>query len=73
MNSLEDYIDKHLEWQGRKGDVLNSHTSPSGCRFHTRCPFSLPICHNLEPTFESIEPHHFATCHHSHEVENLVA
>jgi oligopeptide/dipeptide ABC transporter ATP-binding protein len=56
-----------------KGDVPSPRTPPSGCRFHTRCPFSLPICHNLTPTFELIEPGHFSACHRSHEVGNLAA
>lgn len=55
-----------------KGDVPGPRTPPSGCRFHTRCPFSLSICRHTEPALESIEPGHLSACHRSSEVGNLV-
>ena len=36
---------------------------PSGCRFHTRCPYAMPVCESTIP--ESIEQEHGHTigCH----------
>jgi len=36
---------------------------PSGCRFHTRCPFVMDHCRTLEPELITIHPGHRVACH----------
>jgi peptide/nickel transport system ATP-binding protein/oligopeptide transport system ATP-binding protein len=47
-----------------KGDVPSPINPPSGCRFHTRCPFAQQICTDQEPHFEPKDnnPLHLAAC-----------
>jgi peptide/nickel transport system ATP-binding protein len=35
---------------------------PSGCRFHTRCPFVMDICRDEAPPLETIEGEQLAAC-----------
>jgi len=44
-----------------------------GCRFAMRCPFTIPLCRELEPPLEEIETGHFSACHRSADVEELRA
>jgi peptide/nickel transport system ATP-binding protein/oligopeptide transport system ATP-binding protein len=41
---------------------------PSGCRFHTRCPFVIDRCRVDDPALAAIEPGHFTACHRAHEL-----
>ena len=44
------------------GDVPSPIAPPSGCRFHTRCPYAKDICIQQEPPLREVRPHHFAAC-----------
>jgi oligopeptide/dipeptide ABC transporter ATP-binding protein len=46
-----------------QGDVPSPINPPSGCRFHTRCPFAAPVCSNSPPPWEQVAANHFVACH----------
>jgi oligopeptide transport system ATP-binding protein len=49
-----------------EGDVPSPASPPSGCRFHTRCPFAKEQCRTSIPALKQIannNPHHLVACH----------
>ena len=46
-----------------KGDVPSPSNPPSGCRFHTRCPYVFERCRVEEPPMKELRPGHSAACH----------
>lgn len=46
-----------------KGEVPSAANPPSGCRFHTRCPYATDICSTQEPRLEQHGQTTLA-CHH---------
>lgn len=54
------------------GDVPSPLNPPEGCRFHTRCPFVIDRCREIEPLLETIQTNHKAACHRKQEMEKLV-
>jgi oligopeptide transport system ATP-binding protein len=45
-----------------KGDVPSPINPPSGCRFHTRCPYMIEECKKIVPALVEIKPRHQAAC-----------
>jgi peptide/nickel transport system ATP-binding protein len=45
------------------GNVPDARRPPSGCRFHTRCPFAVPRCVHEDPALLQAAPGHRVACH----------
>ena len=52
-----------------EGEIPNPLAAPSGCRFHTRCPYAVDACASEAPEWQEIEPEHFVACHRVHEFD----
>jgi peptide/nickel transport system ATP-binding protein len=48
------------------GDVPSPINPPSGCRFHTRCPFAFARCRTEEPVLRPVGDGHVSACHLEH-------
>lgn len=46
-----------------KGEIPSPVNPPSGCRFHTRCPKAMDICHKKEPPLIDVGNGHYVACH----------
>ncbi len=46
-----------------QGDVPSPVTPPSGCHFHTRCPYAQERCRRETPKLEQVLPTHWVACH----------
>jgi oligopeptide/dipeptide ABC transporter ATP-binding protein len=45
------------------GDVPSPIKLPTGCRFHTRCPYAFDRCRIEEPLLKEAMPAHWVACH----------
>ncbi len=51
-----------------KGEIPSNINTPSGCKFHTRCPYVKDICKEEVPEFRELEKDHFVACHFAGEI-----
>jgi oligopeptide/dipeptide ABC transporter ATP-binding protein len=45
------------------GDIPNAIERPSGCHFHPRCPFAMPVCSEVEPKLITTPGGGSVACH----------
>jgi oligopeptide transport system ATP-binding protein len=50
------------------GDIPSPLNAPSGCPFHTRCPYATEVCSQSMPEFKEIEKGHYIACHRAEEI-----
>jgi peptide/nickel transport system ATP-binding protein/oligopeptide transport system ATP-binding protein len=60
---LPDHPDQRNDEVVLTGEVPSPIAPPSGCRFHTRCPFVMPECSREEPPLREAAPEHLVACH----------
>ncbi len=63
--------------RGRKrviltGDVPSPINPPSGCHFHSRCPYAMARCRSDVPVLREVQTGHWAACH-LHDGESAAA
>ena len=46
-----------------KGEIPSPSAPPSGCHFHTRCPYVQARCRIETPPLREVAPGHYAACH----------
>jgi len=64
-------IDVEKDPQAIKGEIPSPLNIPSGCRFHTRCPFAEEKCRSEEPEWRKLNDGHYIACHFAEKTENL--
>lgn len=51
-----------------QGDVPSAYNPPSGCKFHTRCPYATDRCKQEIPVLRQMEKGHQVACHRVEEL-----
>lgn len=52
------------------GDIPSASNPPSGCTFHTRCPFKMEQCSQVVPSMQEVKPGHYVACHLSEALQH---
>ncbi len=60
--------DYRLERQAVVGELPSPTNPPSGCRFHTRCPYVIARCRTEEPVLTDDSQGHAVACHRADEI-----
>ncbi|HEV8461231.1 MAG TPA: ABC transporter ATP-binding protein [Gaiellaceae bacterium] len=69
---LDAEVERLVQIQGQPPSLLRP---PSGCRFHPRCPYVMPICKEKDPELLPVsdDPGHLQSCHLDEETKNREA
>ena len=51
------------QFQTIRGEIASALNPPSGCHFHTRCPYAVARCRIESPPLREIAPGHHVSCH----------
>jgi oligopeptide/dipeptide ABC transporter ATP-binding protein len=54
---------KRKELKPIQGEMPSAYKQPSGCKFHTRCPYVRQICWEIVPEMREYQTDHLAACH----------
>ena len=52
-----------------EGEIPSPINPPSGCKFHTRCPYAQDRCKAEAPEWREIDDDHFVSCHFADELD----
>ncbi len=63
--SIKGPLKKLIPIPGEPPNLLNP---PTGCRFHTRCPYAQKLCKETMPDFREYGDRHYAACHFAGEL-----
>ena len=69
---LDADVERLVQIQGQPPSLLRP---PTGCRFHPRCPYVMPICKEVDPALAPVsdDPGHLQSCHLDEETKNREA
>jgi len=69
---LDADVERLVQIQGQPPSMLRP---PTGCRFHPRCPYVMPICKEVDPALAPVsdDPGHLQSCHLDEETKNREA
>jgi peptide/nickel transport system ATP-binding protein len=69
---LDADVERLVQIQGQPPSLLRP---PSGCRFHPRCPYVMPICREQDPELLAVanDPGHLQACHLDEETKEREA
>lgn len=56
-------VREHVEIKMLEGEMPSPIFPPSGCKFHTRCPYAQDRCKEEVPELRELKPRHFVACH----------
>jgi peptide/nickel transport system ATP-binding protein len=45
------------------GEIPSPLHPPSGCHFHPRCPYAMPVCSETAPALTEVSTRHWSACH----------
>jgi peptide/nickel transport system ATP-binding protein len=69
---LDADVERLVQIQGQPPSMLRP---PTGCRFHPRCPYVMPICKEVDPDLAPVsdDPGHLQSCHLDEETKDREA
>jgi oligopeptide/dipeptide ABC transporter ATP-binding protein len=56
-------VDEDKTLRSISGSPPDLRTLPTGCKFHSRCPFAFEKCTTEDPAFRDVAPGHGVACH----------